>query len=139
MEAAQALAYCVATMQADSACAAAATGGIWHGFAPLGTIGPYILVTHQGGMDTTTANGARLFSDLVFQLKAVGPASSYAVLVAIADRIDALFKRTGPTATSSTSGVLSCIREQQITYSELVNGAQIDHLGGLYRLKFQQS
>jgi len=90
-------------------------------------------------MDTTTANGARLFSDLVFQLKAVGPASSYAVLVAIADRIDALFKRTGPTATSSTSGVLSCIREQQITYSELVNGAQIDHLGGLYRLKFQQS
>lgn len=139
-EVAQAFAWTVTAMQADSALIAAATGGVWQGFADIGTTGPYGIVILQSANDALTMNVKRLFSHLLMQIKAVGPvgpsASGYAALVTIANRIDVLFGRVGPTALAS-GGVLDCYREQSIAYEELVNGQQWSHLGGLYHIELQ--
>ena len=136
-EIAQAYKWAVATMKGDSALTTAATGGVWQGFADIGTAGPYALVARQGGQDALTLAVVRIFSHISLQIKAVGPANNYAALVTIAGRIDALFKRTGPAALPDGGGVIACWREQEVAYSELVNGAQWEHLGGLYHLELQ--
>lgn len=136
-ETAQAFKFAVSTMQADSALMAAATGGVWQGFADIGTTAPYALVTRQGGSDTNTFNVYRVFTHIMLQIKAVGPATNYAALVTIASRIDALFKRVGSTALPDGGGLIACWREQEVAYEELVNGTQFSHLGGLYHLELQ--
>jgi hypothetical protein len=135
-ETAQAFAWVDSTARADSALMAAATGGVWQGFADIGVTAPYMLTVQQAGTDVLTVNAVRLFTHLLLQVKAVGPTASYAALVTIADRIDALFKRVGPVGLSS-GGVLACYREQSLAYEELVNGAQWSHIGGLYHIDLQ--
>lgn len=137
-EAAQAFSWVVTTMQADSALMASAVGGAWQGFADIGTASPYALVAQQANADTLTMNAVRLFNSMLLQIKAVGPASNYAALVTIADRIDALFGRAGYVALTS-GGVLSCYRESALVYDEIVNGAAWSNLGGLYRINLQGS
>ncbi len=138
-EIAQAFQWVVSTMQADSALVAAAQGGIWQGFADIGVVAPYALVVHQSGTDVLTLQAVRLWSSLLLQLKAVGPTASYAALVVIADRIDALFKDRRSVGLSGSGGVLSCYRDGALSYSELINGAAWGHLGGLYRIDLQGS
>ena len=138
METAQAFAWLVSTMKADTALIAAATGGIWQGFADIGAVAPYALISQQAGNDMITMNARRLFSHLKMQLKAVGPATGYAALVTIADRIDTLFGRVGPV--SLTPGyVLSSYRESPLSYEEIVSGVQYSHLGGIYHILLEAS
>lgn len=137
-ELAQAFNYVVTTMQADSALTTAAVGGVWQGFADIGTVPPYALVTQQANADTLTMNAVRLFNSMLLQIKAVGPASNFVALVTIADRIDALFGRAGY-VTLTSGGVLSCYRESALVYDEIVNGAAWSNLGGLYRIALQGS
>src|SRR5215472_6665584 len=96
-EAAQAFQWVLSTMQGDSALTTAATGGLFQDFAPDSAITnpPYVIFGSQSGTDALTMNVKRLFVRLIFQMKAIGPANNYAALVTIADRIDALFGRTG--------------------------------------------
>ena len=136
METAQAFAWVGTTLLSDSTLVSTATGGVWQGFAAQGSSNPYVIFTQQSGTDVLTMNAVRLYHDILMLIKAVGPASAYASLVVIANEIDSLFKRTGPT-TLSQGGVLACFREQSICYEELINGQQWSHLGGLYRIKLQ--
>jgi hypothetical protein len=138
-EIAQAYQWAIALMQADSALVAASLGGIWQGFADIGTPGPYTLITAlTPGVDTLTMNAKRLFSRGTLQIKGIGPTNNYAALIIIADRIDAIFGRTGP-AGLSVGGVLDSYREQQVAYEELVNGQLWSHLGGFYHIDLQGS
>ncbi len=126
-------------MQADSALMAAAIGGIYQGLAPIDTLSPFVLVVQQVATDVLTMNAVRVWTDILLQIKALGPSGpggNYAALVTIADRIDALFKSVRAFGLG-TGGVLSCYREQSLTYSELVNGQPWSHLGGLYRIALQ--
>lgn len=135
-ETAQAFAWIVATAQADSALMAAAPGGVWETFADIGTATPYVQIVQQSSSDVNTMNAVRLFTDKLLQIKAIGPSSGYSALVTVADRIDTLFKSVRNVALSS-GGILACYREQEIAYDELVNGASVSHLGGLYRIELQ--
>jgi hypothetical protein len=138
-ETAQAFSWVATTMQADSTLMAAATGGLYQGLAPVDTVAPFVLVVQQTGMDVLTMNANRLFVHILLQIKALGPSGpggSYAALVTIADRIDALFKSVRSVPLSS-GGVLACWREQSLAYSELVNGQPWSHLGGLYHIELQ--
>ena len=135
-ETAQAYQWVVTTMQADSALMAQAVGGVFQGFAPIGTPPPFALVSQQVATDVLTVNAVRLFVSMMLQIKAIGPANNYAALVTIADRIDALFRSVRDTALSS-GGILCCYREQSLAYDELINGAQFSHLGGLYHINLQ--
>ena len=92
----------------------------------------------MSSQDMLTVNVKRLFSNPLLQIKAVGPSSQYAALVTIANRIDTLFGRAN-LAALSVGGVLSCYREQELTYDELVNGQAWSHLGGLYHIQLQGS
>jgi hypothetical protein len=135
-ETAQALQWVDATMQADSALMAVATGGTWLSYAPIGTVAPFVVFSQQVATDVLTVNAVRLFVDILLQIKMIGPASNYAALVTGADRIDALFKSVRDVG-FSTGGVLACYREQSLSYSELINGAAWHHLGGLYHIQLQ--
>jgi hypothetical protein len=135
-ETAQAFNWTVTAMQADSALMAAAIGGVWQDYAPIGTAPPFVIVSQQVSNDVLTVNAVRLFTNKLMQIKAIGPAANFAALVTIADRIDALFKSVRDVGLG-VGGVLSCYREQEISYSELINGAQWSHLGGLYAINLQ--
>lgn len=137
-EIAQAFQWINTTLKADTALTTAATGGVWQGFADLATNTPYALYLQQAGTDVLTMNVKRLFVNLLVQVKAIGPSAQYAVLVVIADRIDALLGRVGP-LTLASGGVLACYREQTIAMSELINGVAWSHLGGMYRIQLQGS
>jgi hypothetical protein len=126
------------TMTGDSPLVASATGGVWQGYANTSIIAPIALYTQQSGVDKLTLNAVRLWSSMKMQIKAVGPASQYAALVTIADRIDALFGSVR-NVTLASGGVLDCYREQSIAYEELVNGQQWSHLGGIYCIDLQKS
>ena len=138
METAQAFQFVIATMQADTPLMLAASGGIWQGFADTDLTAPFALVTQQAGEDVLTVNAYRVISRLLFQIKAIGPASGYATLITIADRIDALFRRVETTALDPGT-LLAMYREQPLAYEEIVNGRIWSHLGGLYRIELQGS
>src|SRR2546425_363355 len=123
-------------MTGDSALTTAATGGVWQGFADIGTTGPYALFLQQSSADTLTMNARRLFVRGLVQIKAVGPTANYATLVTIADRIDALFKSVSSVALSQ-GGILECYREQAYAADYLVNGQAWSELGGLYNIDLQ--
>src|SRR5258708_7610110 len=113
MEISQAYQWVDSMMRADSALMAASVGGVWQGFANVGTVGPYASYTEQAGTDVTTANATRIFSSLLLQIKAVGPAAQFAALTTIANRIDVLFGSKS-IAALSPGYMLSCYREQPL-------------------------
>jgi hypothetical protein len=126
-------------MQADSALMAAATGGIYQGFAPMDTVPPYALVARQSGSDVNTQNEVRLFVHILLRIQAIGPSGpggNFAALVTIADRIDALFKNVRNVGLSS-GGILACYRESELVYNTDVNGQPFTYLGGLYHIELQ--
>lgn len=135
-EVSQAYTWLYSTLTGDSAFTSAATGGVFQGYARIGTAVPYATFNQQTSSDVLTMNVKRLFSNGLYQVKAIGPARLYSTLNIIADRIDALIGRSGP-VTLSPGYVLSSFREQQIQYEELVNGEQWSHIGGLYRIYLQ--
>lgn len=134
----QAYAYIVGAMKADTALTAAATGGVWQGFAPIDTPMPYALVTKQSDHDVLTLNVNRVMSHLLLQIKAVGLTSDYDTLEIIANRIDALFGKQEASTPPTGGIVLGTYRESQISYEEApAPGVQISHLGGLYDIDLQ--
>jgi hypothetical protein len=134
----QAFQFVDSTMRADTALMAAAVGGVWQEHADIGTVPPFAQYSQQAGTDMLTMQAVRVFTRLLLQIKAIGPASNYAALVTIADRIDALFKDKR-NVTLSPGWVLSSFREQTISYGEIINGVQWSHLGGLYHIDLQGS
>ena len=136
-ETAQAFSWIDATMRADSALMAAATGGVFQGLADIGTQPPFVTYNWQSGADVLTLNANRLYASILMQVKAIGPGSMFTSLVTIAGRIDALFKSVRATGLPGGGGVLSCYRESEISMNELINGSMWAHLGGLYRISLQ--
>ena len=110
-------------------------GGIHQGMAPLGTALPFGLFSPQSLMDINSATALRIYSNDLFNVKAVGLTSSGVALVNATDRIYTLLNRIN--ATVSRGIILACYREQEYYYTELVNGVQWSHIGGLYRLQIQ--
>jgi hypothetical protein len=138
-EIAQAFQWVAQTMTGDSALMANATG-VYRELAPIDTVAPFVIVSQQAGNDMLTVNAVRIFTHLLLQIKALGPSGTggnYAVLVTIADRIDALFKSVREVGLGGSSGVLCCYRERTIAYGELVNAQPWSHLGGLYHIQLQ--
>lgn len=139
-EVAQAFQWIDATMRADSALMAAATGGIWQGIAEIGVLPPFVIYGKQADSDITTMTKVRLWASILVQIKALGPVkSNYAALVTSANRIDALFSNVRYVSLPGGGGVLECYRDGEIALDEVINGVQWSHLGGLYRIDVQGS
>lgn len=116
------------TLHGDATLMALITG-VYRNLAPPGSLPPYVIIGHQAGHDVMTANAWRVFTSDIYQVKVIGPESTYeTALVPAANRIDALLGRT------SIPGVLACYREQQFALFELVNGVAWLNLGGMFRI-----
>lgn len=136
-ESAIALEWLYTTLSEDDALLSYAPGGVWRALAPDGTTTPFVIIAFQSGMDVLSMNVVRLMTDVLFQVKVVGPALITSQLFNAADEIDTLLKRASGTVTGGT--VLACYRESPLQLDELVNGEVWSNIGGLYRAAVQQS
>jgi len=116
-----------------------ALGGVHRGSAPVGTATPFISVAHQAGSDTTTINGVRVLTHILYLVKAVGPAKDIVAVDNVAGEFDdLLFLNT--VVTVSGGYIHSSVREQPIMYDETpAAGIKYTHIGGLYRLIIEKS
>jgi hypothetical protein len=94
-EVAYGLQYLYSTLSADPTLSGIAVGGVWRGVADAGVATPFVIISLQsGGIDSLTMTAVRLFSNPLYQVKCVGPASITGSIVAGASAIDALLGRT---------------------------------------------
>jgi hypothetical protein len=112
-------------------------GRIYAYLAPLGAPFPLVVFSHQGGHDVRGVGPMRVMASMVYQVKVIGEgtAVNFGAVKVIADRIDALLQ--GASGVVVDGQVLSCVREQGISYVENRGADVYSHLGGLYRLQAQ--
>lgn len=133
-----ALEWLYSTLSSDGELESLAPGGVFRAMAPPGTIPPYVIIAYQSGVDVMNMNAFRLMSNLLYQVKVVGPADMTPVLMSAATRIEQLIG--GPTSGSATGGlILSCYRDSPLQLDELVSGELWTSIGGLYRPYVQQT
>jgi hypothetical protein len=119
----------------DSTLTGLLTGGIYQTAAPIGTTQPFGLFAAQSLQDMNSATALRIYSPNLYLVKAVGPATGNANLIAAEDRIYTLLNRTNAVVSQGT--ILASYREQPFYYTELINGFLWEHIGGLYRIQIK--
>jgi hypothetical protein len=138
------LEFLVGRLKGDAMLASLAPGGVWDSMAPQGTAQPFIIVAYQAGTDTTTNVGVvRLLSLILYQVKAVGPATMATAVAAAAAQADAVLGgKNGLKNIATADGfIAACYREQPLMYPEPqpVNGVLWTNIGGLQRLEIEVS
>lgn len=136
-ETALALEYIYSTLSGDATLMSYCPGGVNRGYAPPSTVAPYIIIAYHAGSDMPVFGAAEAIASMVFQVKAVGPASGTATLLAAAARIQDLL----PTKQTSVTGgtIQGCYRWQPLQLDELVDGFSWLNVGGLYRIYAKSS
>lgn len=136
-EAVAGLEFLYATLSADATLASYAPGGVWRGLAPDATPTPFVVIAFQSAMDTTTMNEFRILSRILYQVKAVGPASQTAQIASAAARIDDLIGKPAVSGTVSGGYIGASYRQSPLFLDQDVNGEVWSDIGGLYRLEIQ--
>lgn len=96
--------------------------------APLEAAYPLIVYQLQAVRDLTAVGARRVWSDGLWLVRAVGRDGTYVDLEVMAEAIDTqLHGKSG-------TGVQACVREQPFSMTEVVDGQQYRHLGGIYRI-----
>jgi len=110
-------------------------GRIYAYVAPSGAAYPLVVYSHQGSHDVRGVGPTRIMASMVYQVKVIGigSAAGFGAVKAVADRIDSLLH--GASGSVVDGRVLSCVREQGISYVETSGSVAYSHLGGLYRLQ----
>lgn len=109
-------------------------GGAYELIAPDGTTTPYVVIQCLSSQDQLTANGHRIYSDQVWLIKAIAPATSYTALNTIAMQLDALFGDQRQAGDARVT-VSAAVRKSEVNYAEVLNGVVYKHLGGQYELQ----
>lgn len=115
-----------------------AAGRIYAYLAPESAVlYPQVIFNYQGGADMMVVGAVRVLNSMLYQVKAIGKGSApnFGAIKALADRIDTLLHAASGTTTDGR--VLSCVREQSLSYVENNDSIVFSHLGGLYRLQVQ--
>jgi hypothetical protein len=131
--------FLYSTLSGDSTLMNEITSGeVYRALAPVGAVPPYIVFIFQSGADDVLFQGVRGFTDMLFQVKAVGPAKNTQPLADASARLDTLLTKV--TDVAVTGGTIkACFRSQPFQLDELVNGEMWTNLGGLYRLIVRSS
>ncbi len=113
-------------------------GRIYAYLAPERSAYPLVIFSHQGDYDVMGVGTARILASTLYQVKAVGRGSAVGMnaIKTIADRIDTLLQGASGSVTDGV--ILSCVREQQISYVEQAESEVYMHLGGIYRIQVSQ-
>lgn len=129
--------WLVSTLTGDSQLRTLAPGGVWRGLAKPGSATPYIILSFQSGGDVVTMNAFHLMDDMLYLVKAVGPASSSSQIASAAARINDLIG--GPTSGIAPGSIISAAyRQSPFSQEELVSGELWSSFGGIYRIIVQQ-
>lgn len=122
-----------------TAAPALAGGRVYQSVAPPQAVSPWITFTLMAARDLNVADGARVWANLVYLVRATTQGSSYQAVQAIADAIDArLHDKAGPAGTDAR--VLGCLREEPHALAEVTDaGVNYRHLGGLFRVYIQSN
>ncbi|HXF08991.1 MAG TPA: DUF3168 domain-containing protein [Candidatus Acidoferrales bacterium] len=107
-------------------------GRIYGYLAPQDAALPFVLYSHQSGVDVRGVGPTRIMVGFIYQVKAVGQGPSFAPLQPIADRIDTLLQ--GASGSVVDGLVLACVRESTVAFVEVESGVQYRHLGGLWHI-----
>lgn len=99
-----------------------ASGGVWHGIAPVGVTTPFIVYALQTGNDLMQIGADRVWNDGLYAVKVCGPSTMSGTLATIADSVDATLHHAGGVNVGTDSVMLSCTREQTLILPEVVNG-----------------
>lgn len=116
-----------------------ANGRIYSYLAPASaTTYPQVILNYQGGADVMGVGAVRVMNSMLYQVKVIGKgtAPNFGFIKALADRIDTLLHAAA--GTTADGRILSCVREQSISYVEVSGSDVFSHLGGLYRLQAQK-
>jgi hypothetical protein len=128
-----AFAWLTSTLAGDVTLAGYAPGGVSRTFAQPKTATPYIVMSYQSGTDYPVFGGVNAYSDLYFEVMAVGPANNTQALTNAAARIKELLTVAQPVSVTGGS-IRSCYRSQPLESDPLVDGEQWTSIGGTYRL-----
>lgn len=132
LEAASADEFLYSTLSGDATLMAAATGGVWNTQAQEGTVYPLIVFQFMSGIDYAAVGALRVWTNMIYMVKAIAEADNFDALNAIVARIDALLHRTSATPTDGI--VWSCTREQVIRLPDSVASRQYRQSGALWRV-----
>lgn len=112
-------------------------GRVYAYVAPSEAAFPLVVYSRQAGHDVMGIGTARIMASEVYQVRVIGKAAtvSFGTIKAIADRIDVLLQ--GANGSAVDGRILSCVREQGISYVEVAEAGVYSHLGGLYRIQVQ--
>lgn len=118
--------------------AALLPGGIWPDSVPPDKTPPYALYGYQSGFDTNTANGVRLLTQPLYQVRVSGPETMIDQVATASALIDDVLKvqRNVPV---SGGFVAACYRESPLQLPNIINGVKWVSVGGLYRTVLQQA
>jgi hypothetical protein len=109
-----------------------ATAGVNNMQAEQGTPYPFVVYQFMSGIDYAAVGAFRIWTNMVWLVKAIGDTADVAALDAIAARIDTLLQRGSGTPVAGN--VWSADRQTTVEYPESVEGRQYRHLGGTYRI-----
>jgi hypothetical protein len=138
-EVALAFAWLTSTLAGDAALQGYAPGGVSRTFAQPNTLTPYVVMQYQNnGSDNLVFGGANAFSDLPFEVIAVGPAKNTQALTQAAARIKQLLTITQPISVTGGT-IISSYRTQPMESDSLVDGESWTSLGGTYLVRAQAS
>lgn len=101
---------------------------------------PAVVYNFQGGTLLIVIGGTKIWSTLLYAVRAVGQGESNAALVPIANRVDALLHDVnGPIAGGGE--VVECLQQSELEYDEgpetNLGGVIFQHLGAVYQLRVQ--
>lgn len=101
---------------------------------------PFIVYQLQSGLDLRVVGPDRVWVDTLYVVKAVAQCDDFGTLAPVAAALDdALTSTTGGTVADPSGQVFCCVREEPFRLTEVSNGQQFRHLGGIYRLYAQGS
>ncbi|SRR6266567_308223 len=128
------LQYIYATLSGSTDLAAIAVGGVHRGMAPIGTSVPFVVFAHQTGSVKMAFQNVKAYTEILYQVKAVGLATNTSDVLTCAGMLDGLLMTD--TDVTVTGGVIkSCYPFQTLQLDEDVNGEQWNSTGALYLIR----
>jgi hypothetical protein len=124
-----------ATLHADASLTTLAPGGVWRDLATPNTSGTIVVFSMAGSSDTY-ALAHRAYTSADYVVKVITPGESAVPAWAAAERVEALL--TDAPLTLTGGRVLNCRRQSVISMTEVDNGEQYQHVGGIYTISTQE-
>ncbi len=132
------LEYIYSSVTANTDLMAVAIGGAHRGMAPIGISAPFVVFAHQSGRVNMAFQGVKAFTEILYQVKAVGPSINTTDLLTIAGLLDTALMTDHDVAV--TGGVVkSCYPYQTLQLDEPVNGEEWSSFGALYLIRVKAS